>query len=64
MSEVTLTTAAGRKMTGDDFTLNTGWGHYGTSDAVIPAKAIVKRAYTPDERDVLGVVWSCSARQL
>ena len=29
-------TVDGRNMTGDDFALTAGWGHYGTGDAVMP----------------------------
>ena len=44
-----------RNMTGDDFALTAGWGHYGTGDAVMPGQGrIVEREYTPDERAVLG----------
>ena len=42
-------------MTGDDFALTAGWGHYGSGDAVMPGQGrIVERAYTPDERAALG----------
>ena len=42
-------------MTGDDFALTAGWGHYGTGDAVMPGQGrIVEREYTPDERAALG----------
>ncbi len=44
-----------RNMTGDDFALTAGWGHYGTGDAVMPGQGrIVQREYTPDERAALG----------
>ena len=44
-----------RNMTGDDFELTAGWGHYGTGDAVMPGQGrIVEREYTPDERAALG----------
>ena len=44
-----------RNMTGDDFALTAGWGHYGTGDAVMPGQGrIVEREYTPDERAALG----------
>ena len=44
-----------RNMTGDDFALTAGWGHYGTGDAVMPGQGrIVEREYTEDERTVLG----------
>ena len=45
----------GHNMTGDDFALTAGWGHYGSGDAVMPGQGrIVERAYTPDERAALG----------
>ena len=48
-------TTDGGNMTGDDFALTAGWGHYGTSDAVMPGQGrIVERDYTPEERAVLG----------
>ncbi len=48
-------TTDGGNMTGDDFALTAGWGHYGTSDAVMPGQSrIVERDYTPEERAVLG----------
>ena len=48
-------TVDGRNMTGDDFAIIAGWGHYGTGDAVMPGKGcIVEREYTPDERAALG----------
>ncbi len=44
-----------RNMTGDDFALTAGWGHYGTGDAVMPGQGrIVEREYTDDERAALG----------
>ncbi len=48
-------TVDGRNMTGDDFALTAGWGHYGTGDAVMPGQGrVVERDYTPDERAALG----------
>ena len=48
-------TTDGRNMTGDDFSLTVGWGHYGTGDAVMPGQGrIVEREYTPDERAAIG----------
>ena len=48
-------TTDGRNMTGDDFALTAGWGHYGTGDAVMPGQGrIVEREYTEDERTALG----------
>ena len=44
-------TVDGRNMTDDDFELTTGWGHYGTSDAVMPGQGrVTERAYTSAER--------------
>ena len=41
-------------MSGDDFALTAGWGHYGSGDAVMPGQGrIVEREYTPDERAAL-----------
>ncbi len=43
-----------RNMSGDDFALTAGWGHYGSGDAVMPGQGrIVEREYTPDERAAL-----------
>ena len=48
-------TTDGRNMTGKDFELTAGWGHYGTGKAVMPGQGyIVEREYTPDERTILG----------
>ncbi len=47
-------TVDGRNMTGDDFALTAGWGHYGTGEAVMPGQGrIVERDYTADERAAL-----------
>ena len=44
-------TTDGRNMTGGDFALTAGWGHYGTGGAVMPGQGrIVERAFTPEER--------------
>ena len=49
------TTVDGRNMTGDDFAVIAGWGHFGAGDAVMPGQGrIVEREYTPDERTALG----------
>ena len=49
----------GRNMTGDDFGLTAGWGHFGSGDAVMPGQGrIVERAYTADERAALNGVLS------
>ncbi len=48
-------TANGRNMTGDDFALTAGWGHFGTGDAVMPGQGrAVEREYTTAEREALG----------
>ena len=48
-------TADGRNMTGDDFALTAGWGHFGTGDAVMPGQGrAVERDYTAYEREALG----------
>ena len=48
------TTTGGRNMTGDDFSLTVGWGHFGQGGAVMPGQGrIVERAYTPDERTAM-----------
>ena len=42
-------------MSGNDFAVTAGWGHYGSADAVMPGQGrVVGRAYTPDERVALG----------
>ena len=49
------TTTDGHNMTGDDFAVTAGWGHFGTGDAVMPGQGrVVERPYTPEERAVLG----------
>ena len=48
-------TTDGRNMTGDDFAMTAGWGHYDKKDAVMPGQGrAVERAYTPEERAALG----------
>ena len=47
-------TTDGRHMSGEDFAVTAGWGHFGTGDAVMPGQGrIVERAYTSDERATL-----------
>ena len=47
-------TTDGRNMSGDDFAVTAGWGHFGAGDAVMPGQGrIVERAYTADERAAL-----------
>ena len=44
-----------RNMSGNDFAVTAGWGHYGSADAVMPGQGrVVERAYTTDERVALG----------
>ena len=48
-------TVDGHNMTGDDFALTAGWGHFGTGDAVMPGQGrVVERTYTSAERTALG----------
>ena len=48
-------TADGRNMSGDDFVLTAGWGHFGTGDAVMPGQGRApERGYTAAEREALG----------
>ena len=48
-------TADGRNMSGYDFALTAGWGHFGTGDAVMPGQGrAVERDYTADELESLG----------
>ncbi len=47
-------TTDGRNMTGGDFALTAGWGHYGAGDAVMPGQGrIVERAFTPEQSAVM-----------
>ena len=48
-------TANGGNMTGDDFALTAGWGHFGIGDAVMPGQGrFVKRSCAAAEREALG----------
>ena len=48
-------TTDGHNMTGDDFALTAGWGHFGQGSTVMPGRGrIVERPYTPEERNALG----------
>ena len=48
-------TIDGRNMTGDDFALTAGWGHFGAGEAVMPGQGrVIERAYTSAERTALG----------
>ena len=45
----------GGNMTGDDFALSAGWGHFGPGNAVMPGQGrSVERSYTAQERDPMG----------
>ena len=45
------TTTDGRNMTGDDFAVTAGWGHFGSGSAVMPGQgSIVERMLTHEER--------------
>ena len=47
-------TVDGRNMSGGDFELTAGWGHFGPGQAVMPRQGrIVQRPYTPAERQAL-----------
>ena len=47
-------TTDGRNMTGDDFAVTAGWGHFGTGQAVMPGQGrAVERAYTQAEHEAL-----------
>ena len=48
-------TIDGGNMTGDDFALTAGWGHFGSGQAVMPGQGrAVEREYTDHERAALG----------
>ena len=48
-------TTDGHNMTGDDFALTAGWGHWGQGRAVMPGRGrVVERPYTPEEHTALG----------
>ena len=47
-------TIDGRNMSGGDFALTAGWGHFGVGQAVMPGQGrVVQRPYTPAERQSL-----------
>ena len=47
-------TTDGRNMTGSDYEINAGWGHYGAAQAVMPGQGqLTEREYTPEERAAL-----------
>ena len=48
-------TVDGGNMTGNDFAMTAGWGHFGQGEAVMPGQGhAVERSYTTDERVALG----------
>ena len=48
-------TVDGGNMSGEDFALTAGWGHFGQGESVMPGQGrIVERPYTPDERAAMG----------
>ena len=47
-------TTHGRNMTGDDFAVTAGWGHFGSGEAVMPGQGrVVERACTQGEREAI-----------
>ena len=47
-------TTGGGNMTGEDFALTAGWGHFGQGEAVMPGQGrVVERPYTASERAAL-----------
>ena len=45
----------GGNMSGGDFSVTAGWGHFGQGEAVMPGQGkVVERAYAPEERAALG----------
>ena len=52
-------TTAGRNLSGDDFAITAGWGHYGQGDAVMPGQGrTAKRAFSAAERATLADAFS------
>ena len=48
-------TGGGHHMSGEDFSVTAGWGHFGMGDAVMPGQGRVEeRPYTPTDLAVLG----------
>ena len=48
-------TVGGHHMSGEDFSVTAGWGHFGMGDAVMPGQGRVEeRPYTPTDLAVLG----------
>ena len=49
------TTTGGGNMAGDDFAVSAGWGHFGTSEAVMPGQGkVIARGYAANEQAALG----------
>ncbi len=49
------TTTDGGNMAADDFSVTTGWGHFGQGKAVMPGRGrVVERPYTSEERVTMG----------
>ena len=47
-------TTDGSNMTGSDYEITAGWGHYGAAQAVMPGQGqLTEREHTPEERAVL-----------
>ena len=50
-----IATTEGRYLTGEDFAVTAGWGHFGQGDAVMPGQGrAAERAYSADERAAMG----------
>ena len=48
-------TTDGGNMSGNDFDVTAGWGHFGSGQAVMPGQGrVVERPYTPEERAAMG----------
>ena len=44
-----------RNMSGDDFALTAGWGHFGSGEAVMPGRGrAIERDYSTDEKAAMG----------
>ena len=56
MADIAVPTVSdGGNMSGDDFALTAGWGHFGVGEAVMPGQGrAVERPYTAEERSALG----------
>ena len=51
-------TVDGHNMSGEDFSVTKGWGHFVTGDAVMPGRGRVdQRSYTTQELEALGGEW-------